>query len=187
MCIYKYLLEEHEVKYSIYHYDHCGKVQAIEKLYRQSLTSFIIDRQAHILAHRPKVLDLLDLFVTKGLNYLFTGIESSLDGLSDHILVFLTMSLTVVSCEGTMLLHYRKTNWEGFCTYLNEHINMRLLLETTNDIEEACKLLIYTVQVAAWQNTPSTHKVSDSIIFQPVELKNKIAEKRRLRQNWQLS
>lgn len=175
MCIYKYLLEEHEVKYSIYHYDHCGKVQAIKKLYRQSLTSFIIDRQAHILAHRPKVLDLLDLFVTKGLNYLFTGIESSLDGLSDHILVFLTMSLTVVSCEGCC------------CTYLNEHINMRLLLETTNDIEEACKLLIYTVQVAAWQNTPSTHKVSDSIIFQPVELKNKIAEKRRLRQNWQLS
>lgn len=85
-----------------------------------------------------KVPDLLDFFMTKGLNYIFTGVESSLDGSSDHTPVILTMSSTVGSCEGIMSLHNRKTDWVGFHTYLNEHINMRMLLKTTNDIKGAC-------------------------------------------------
>lgn len=130
--------------------------------------------------------DLLDFFVTKGLSPFFTKVESSLDGSSDHTPAILTLSLTVASREGPILLHNKKTDWEGFRSYLTDHINLRTPLKTADDIEEACKYITNMIQTAAWRNTPSLPIASDPM-FQPAEIKNKIAEKRRLRRIWHRS
>jgi hypothetical protein len=135
----------------------------------------------------PKKLpDLLDFFITKGISDLFTSIESNLDGSSDHTPVILTVSSTVIQRESSESLHNVKTDWDCFRSYLNNNVNLRIPLKTKEDVEEACNYITNAIQVAAWINTPACTNLGTNII-QPIEIKKKIAEKRRVRRTWQQS
>jgi hypothetical protein len=49
-------------------------------------------------------------------------IESSFELLSDHSPVIATMSVHVISKSTIPTLITKKTNWDGFRTYIEEHI-----------------------------------------------------------------
>lgn len=127
--------------------------------------------------------DLLDFFVAKGLSHLYTSIETCLDGSSDHTPVILNLCANAISCEKPESLYNFKTDWDGFRSYLDDRINLKVPLKSRDDVEEACLYITNLIQVAAWKNTPSlpdTHKT----IAAPLEIKNKLEEKRRLRRQW---
>ncbi|KAL4721341.1 hypothetical protein ACJJTC_018409, partial [Scirpophaga incertulas] len=58
---------------------------------------------------------------------------------------------------------------------------------TAEDVEDACKHITNSIQVAAWLNTPLLNSTTDHNKTYPMEIRDKIAEKRRLRRIWQQS
>ncbi|CAH2095610.1 unnamed protein product [Euphydryas editha] len=131
--------------------------------------------------------DLLDFFVTKNIGHLYTSIESSLDGSSDHSPVILEVSTIIPATEDSLEhLCNSRTDWESFGDYLTENINLKIPLKTADDVDNACIYITNTIQIAAWINTPHTNQVHPRV-WLPFEIKTKIEEKRRLRRVWQTS
>lgn len=131
-----------------------------------------------------KLPNLLDFFVTKGVDSLYTTVESILDGSSDHTPVVLTMSTTITLKEKPEALHNSQTDWDGFRDYIDREICLRVPLKTADDVDDACVYITNLIQVAAWSNTPEVQNKTSSTVL-PNEIKQKIAEKRRLRRIWQ--
>jgi hypothetical protein len=69
---------------------------------------------------------------------------------------------------------------------LDEPIPLEIPLETEINIEEAVENITKTIQKAAWQARPDRHE-QNSKEEQPINLKQKIAEKRKSRKKWQLT
>lgn len=132
-----------------------------------------------------KTPDLVDFFVTKGINNHYMKVESSLDGSSDHSPVLLTISSRIINITKPETLSNNHTDWEGFKQHVASNINLNIPLKTTDDVDEACFKFTNLMQVAVWKNTPeepfvwpfNTHNIPNAI-------KQKIAEKRRLRATW---
>lgn len=124
--------------------------------------------------------DLVDFFIVKGLSNLYFDVDSSLDSVSDHTPVIATFSTTIIQREPRSTLYNQKTDWYGFAEYLEDEIELKVKLKTVEDIDEATFYITNLIQIAAWRTTPilnfSTQK--NNI---PLEIRNKLAEKRRLR------
>lgn len=133
-----------------------------------------------------KLPDLLDFFITHGISYLYTGIESSLDGSSDHTPVILTLGVSPLVREKPESLTNRKTDWAGFKSYLDENINLLLPFKTRDEVDEACRYITNLIQVAAWSNTPAQSEIRAAFTY-PLDIKQKILDKRRLRRIWHQS
>lgn len=132
-----------------------------------------------------KTPDLLDFFITKGISELNTLIKSSLDGSSDHSPVLLMVSpVAIPNDDHTDYLHNHKTDWQCFREFLESNTNLNVSLKTKEEVDDACLYITNLIQVAAWSSTP---ELKDSPRGAPVPLavKEKIAEKRRLRRIWQ--
>jgi hypothetical protein len=132
-----------------------------------------------------KVPDLLDFFIGRGISYSNTSVESSLDGSSDHTPVILNLSSDVVTREQPETLHNFKTDWESYRQYIEENLDLNISLKSSEDVEDACIHLTNLIQVAAWKNTPEINIPKEPV--PPLEIKLKIAEKRRLRRVWHTS
>jgi hypothetical protein len=134
-----------------------------------------------------KTPDLLDFFITKGICKQNTIIKSSLDGSSDHTPVILILSPMVLPREtSTDSLLNPKTDWHFFREYLESKVDLKLPLKTKDEVDDACLHITNLIQVAAWLSTPEL-KGSPHCTLLPIEVKKKIAEKRRLRRVWQTS
>jgi hypothetical protein len=133
-----------------------------------------------------KIPDLLDFFITKGIGYIYSSVESNLDGSSDHTPVILTLNTTALNEEPPETLTNHKTDWEGFQSYLTENINLKLPLKTLDDVDNACEHITNLIQISAWKNTPFVSK-TPSKKPQSGDIKSKLQEKRRLRKSWHQS
>ncbi|KOB79050.1 Uncharacterized protein OBRU01_01216 [Operophtera brumata] len=74
-------------------------------------------------------------------------------------------------------LHFK---WGAFAEYLEEKVELRISLKTEEDIDEATFYITNLIQVAAWRATPSLSCSSQRNNI-PLEIRNKLAEKRKQR------
>lgn len=133
-----------------------------------------------------RVPDLLDFFIVKGMSQLYSSVESCLDGSSDHTPVILNLEASVTKREKPEALYNHKTDWDGFRTYLNDKINLRIPLKSCCDVDEASVYITNLIQTAAWINTPNLPN-SDKTFPTPLEIRIKLEEKRCLRRQWHQS
>ncbi|KOB68204.1 Uncharacterized protein OBRU01_12046 [Operophtera brumata] len=77
-------------------------------------------------------------------------------------------------------LYNHKTDWGAFAEYLEEKVELRISLKTEEDIDEATFYITNLIQVAAWRATPSLSCSSQRNNI-PLEIRNKLAEKRKQR------
>lgn len=135
---------------------------------------------------RNKIPDVLDFFVTKGMPRNFLNIVSNFDLSSDHSPVIVTVGTTILHKQPKLSLSSKHTNWDYYRQLINESLNMKIPLQSIDDIDNALDCINVCIQTAAKEATPS---VCSSVreIYYPVHIKNKIAEKRQLRRIWQNS
>lgn len=134
-----------------------------------------------------KLPDLIDFFVTKGISANYLKAESSLDLHSDHSPIILTLSSSVIVKDSPPILCNKKTDWILFRNILDETINLSIPLKTTDDIDGAVEMFNLAIQNAAWKSTPTIPRKPINNTTYPLHIKQKIAEKRRLRRIWQNS
>lgn len=135
---------------------------------------------------RRKIPDVLDFFITKGINKSYADIESSLDLSSDHSPIIATISANIIKKTKPAILHNSRTNWDYFREILDNQISLKISLKTADEIDEAVEYLNRVIQTAAWQSTPEITNNAKTLNY-PIHIKQKIAEKRRLRRIWQNS
>lgn len=133
---------------------------------------------------RDKLPDLLDFFFTKGIASSYLAIEPNLDLYSDHTPVIATVSGTIIEKEKPEKLFTNNTNWDHYKELINEKINLQIPLKTNEDIELAINQLNNVIQESSRTSTPETppQRLNQNC---PIIIKQKIAEKRRLRRIWQ--
>lgn len=132
-----------------------------------------------------KTPDLLDFFVVKGISNNYLKTDSSLDLHSDHSPIILTVSSSVIFKENPPILSNKYTDWHRFRQIFDQNVNLKISLKCPEEIDEAVELFNSLVQNSAWKSTPLVQTKSATHINYPVHIKQKIAEKRRLRRIWQ--
>lgn len=133
-----------------------------------------------------KIPDLLDFYVTNGINETYTDIIPNYDLSSDHSPVILNIGTNVIHKKPTTGLHNPRTNWDTYRHTLQEVISLNIRLKEPEEVETAIEQFLNKMQQAAQQATPTTQhkKVNQDI---PLEIKRLIGEKRRARAKWQRS
>lgn len=132
-----------------------------------------------------KIPDLLDIFVIKGISRVYCQVESSLDLSSDHSPIICTLSSSIMNVECPPRLCSKSTDWDHFRKLVNDKLSLKVSLKTGEEIEDAIELFNSTVQNSAWQSTPNLQREIPNQVNYPLEIKRKIAEKRRYRRIWQ--
>lgn len=79
-----------------------------------------------------------------------------------------------------------KTDWNLFRDSLNNQITCKIHLKTRKEIETAIDIFTTIVQKAPWESTPEERNF-ENIMHCPTNIKIKIAEKSKLRKEWQKS
>lgn len=135
-------------------------------------------------ADMGRLPDLLDFFVTQGINERYAHVESCSDLSSDHSPVILTLSSALFLKPLPLTLHNKQTDWETFREILQDRISFDFPLTNERDIDEAVQLLTTNIQQSAWASTPriTNRKLPPQI---PQFIRRAIIDKRRLRRIWQ--
>lgn len=133
-----------------------------------------------------KTPDLLDFCITKGVSSNYLKATSCLDLSSDHSPVLITYSTHVLQIQKPPTLSTRRTNWDHFRELVTNRIRLTIPLKTENDLFNAIEHLNESIQQSSWDATPNfqTQQVPE---YGPIAIKQKIAEKRRLRRIWQIT
>jgi len=126
-----------------------------------------------------KTPDILDIFVTKIPNNLFSTTKNLLDLNSDHSPVLLTLNTSPTYKESNKLFN-KFTDHSMFTELVNKEINLNIKLKTPDDIDLAIHNLTNVIQTAAWSATNTILALPSSDPL-PVYIRNKIVEKRRAR------
>lgn len=132
-------------------------------------------------AKRP---DVIDFFIASGVPNNYTHIERMDDLSSDHSPLVLTLSTTLITKSKTPRLTTLKTDWETFKWYIEENTNLGPSLKTPEEVDKAAQYLTTLLQEGALLATPE-HKHKESQINLPKQIRDLIAEKRRVRKRWQ--
>jgi len=96
-----------------------------------------------------KIPDILDIFVTKLPNSLYSNITNILELNSDHSSVLLTLNTYPPILQTTPNLFNRFTDRLKFHDNVNENIKLNIKLKTPDDIDLAVKDLTNIIQMAA--------------------------------------
>lgn len=134
-----------------------------------------------------KIPDVLDIFVSKGISDNYFNVTSSLDLHSDHSPIILTISSSVILKEGQPTLCNKNTDWNRFRGIFDNSTSLKIPLKSPDDIDEAVEQFNISIQNAAWKATIPLPKKPPKEVNYPIQVKQKIAEKRRLRRVWQNS
>lgn len=137
------------------------------------------------MANRPKLPDLIDFFIIKGLSNNYINAEENDNLSSDHSPVILTVSETIILKEYPPKLASKKTDWEKFREKLEASIQMQAPLETKEQIEQEVEQLITDIQKATRESTSPIQRNSSYIINYSIEVKELVSAKRRARRKWQ--
>lgn len=110
---------------------------------------------------RLKTPDLLDFFITKGLQAIPYTVRSSFDLCSDHSLVHLILLEEPCQKEERPTLTRGNMNWDCYQAHLNKMFSVPLSLKTENEIEEAVEVLTKSIQESArCSSTPRRQKTN---------------------------
>ena len=131
-----------------------------------------------------KIPDLLDFLVTKGVSRSHLTIQSCYELSSDHTPVILTINDSIILYTPNISLVNKRTNWNIYREWISENTSVRVPLKTPDDIDEATEYIVESIQNAAWHATPE-HNTNNLANKYPMFIRDKITEKRRLRQIWQ--
>jgi len=133
-----------------------------------------------------KIPDLLDLFVSKHLSSSFIEVTEEFDLDSDNSPIVLTLSETIIKKPRNPTLTNNHTDWDTFRKTLMDKINLRAALTTTDELEDDVWKLVTDIQHSGWEASPIiTTKVKGNTY--PLEIRDKIAEKRKVRKRWQMT
>jgi hypothetical protein len=140
---------------------------------------FSTGQPTHWPSDPNKIPELVDFCITKGLPPGFAITQSCL------VLSPVLVTLTSQAChhDTQPRLCTKHTNWNYFRYILNQRLTLHIPLKTTNNIDEAAKLFTDSVQCAGWLATP-TPLISNRESECPILIKQKLAEKRKLRRAW---
>jgi CMP-N-acetylneuraminic acid synthetase len=96
------------------------------------------------------------------------------------------ISTHIITHQTSAELHNSQTNGKEIRTQIEENLRLNIPLKTTKDIEEAIAEYTNVIQKAAWSATPD-NKPQTKYPEYPLEVKDQIKEKRKLRIRWQKS
>lgn len=133
-----------------------------------------------------KIPDLIDFFITKKISPNFVNIDETFDLDSDHSAVVLTLSEKIIKKENKPSLTNSTTDWLSFKSELENKIDVKIKLETKNQLEEEVENLITNIQSAAVNNTRIVSHRSICNNY-PNEIRELIIVKRKARRKWQKS
>lgn len=131
-----------------------------------------------------RVPDLLDFVITRGISSNYIDVTSNLDLSSDHTPIIVNVSTAVILSERPLKLFNKKTDWCNFRGLVDRELNPNIPLQSSTEIECAVEYFNKTIQTAVWQSTPFEQPQTYTFDY-PNFIKEKIAEKRRLRRLWQ--
>lgn len=135
---------------------------------------------------RRKKPDLIDFGIVKGLNIRQCTVSSCFELAADHSAITVTMNSHITQVPAQPALHNKRTDWEYFRQRLEYQLDLHVPLKDEYDIERAVTSLTELIQNVAWEATPKLPLTSQNNDT-PIIIKDKIVEKRRLRQRWQLT
>lgn len=96
------------------------------------------------------------------------------------------MRSKVFEKEKSCILCNKRTDWEYFRLQVKETLNSTISLKTENEITEAIEHFNQCIQQAAWNATP-LNSAKDNVIESSISVRIKVAEKRKLRKQWQIT
>uniref|UniRef100_A0A1B0CFJ6 Uncharacterized protein n=1 Tax=Lutzomyia longipalpis TaxID=7200 RepID=A0A1B0CFJ6_LUTLO len=137
---------------------------------------------------RARKPDVLDFFVTNGLNKSQMLVESCIDLTSDHTPVIMWLSANAILRKQPYRLGQGKVNWEVFSDEMDERLSGGVRLKSSDDLEvavEAFNIAVYDSLSVAAPSRTAEHR--DMSLNYPKFIREKIAERRKLRKRWQLS
>ena len=133
-----------------------------------------------------KMPDLIDFFVVKNFSANYIKIDEIFDLNSDHSSILLTISDHIITKDQNPVLINKYTDWDYFNFLLENNINLRVPLRTIGQLEEDVQQFTTAIQEAAWKSTPVLKRKLKGLDY-PKEIKDMIAEKRKLRRRWHQS
>ena len=132
-----------------------------------------------------KVPDLIDFFVTKNISCNYIEVDEEFTLSSDHSPIVMTLSAKIIKKEASPTLTNKYTDWNSFRRILEETIQLKVSIKNPDELEIETQRFIEDVQRAAWTSTPKSSKIIKGNNY-PKEIRNLIAEKRKIRKKWQL-
>jgi hypothetical protein len=134
---------------------------------------------------RHKLPDLLDFYISKGLNSIPAIVTALPDLSSDHSPVHLLLDVRPAPRIPAPSLTAGLMNWDLFRMKLETNLNNNISLKTAAELENAVEYFTRSVQEAAWtSSTPKRPTHGTQMLF-PQHIRDLIQEKRRARHRWQ--
>ncbi|KAL4107090.1 hypothetical protein QTP88_018522 [Uroleucon formosanum] len=128
--------------------------------------------------------DILDIFITKIPNGLYTTVTNLDDLCSDHSSVLFTIDTAPLYKPDRPNLIQGQMDWDKFKSLLESQINLKVSLKSTVDIDDAVNHLIKSIQDSAWSSS-SPLPPKDHTKNLPLHIRVLISEKRKARSIWQ--
>lgn len=135
---------------------------------------------------RDKTPDVIDFCVIKGITRNNISCQSCLELSSDHSPVLLELNTRVKQKTRKCTLHNKNTDWPLFRALVCEALSKPIRLKSESDVVEAVEFFNSSVQDAAWKATP-TYKIPTIDKHVASHVLDKINQKRKIRQQWQLT
>lgn len=134
-----------------------------------------------------RIPDVLDFFITKGLDFQHFDLTTLTDLSSDHSPLLLTMDTQPIIKMSRPTLTPGQTDWCKFRASIVNSISLNLLIRTPEDLDNAVDLLTKTVQNAAWDSSVSSNKTENrqTKYHVPPHIRQLIEQKRKARKIWQ--
>ena len=126
--------------------------------------------------------DLQNFFILRKVSTNYVKLEDGFDLSSDHSLIILTLSKTILSKENKPVLTNHTTDWDGFREIFDKTIVLNIPLKTVEQLNLEVEEFVADLQQAAWNNTKEiTRKTVENNYSQ--EICTLVKEKRKVR--WQ--
>ena len=132
-----------------------------------------------------KIPDLLDFFVYNGIPSTHLDILDSPDLSSDHSPIILTYSANVDIMANKYKIITPSTDVQSYGYWIDKKLNLTVSLKTPHELEDAAESFTNLMHEAASLSTPQKSPINGTIIKTTAEIRQLIAEKRRLRRKYQ--
>lgn len=133
---------------------------------------------------RNKMPDVIDFFITKGINPNCIETEGVIDLSSDHTPVFLKLNATVITKKRRQNLTNKYTDWSTFRNNLDNLIDLHIRLDNINELEHHTQQFINNIRLAARTATPVPRDKPERQFNYPEEIRDLIKERRKIRRLW---
>lgn len=142
-------------------------------------TSLSQDQPTYWPTDLRKIPDILDFFISRGVNCRNTTVNACLDLSSDH-----TPVLIKLCANKTAPKLYTRTDWHSYREFIEQKLTINQPMRTKNDINNATE---YLTQIMTNAMSLATRETIQQEHNYPKQIREMILEKRKLRRKWQLS